>query len=110
MHVGDLDGATSLKGKSGKWEAVVTVMIHDASHNPVANASVTATWSGSKSGTVTGTTGTNGTVSFATGAINGTSVTLTIVGVTHTSLGYGSGSNHDPDSDSNGTSITVNKP
>lgn len=108
MHVGDLDGATSLKGKSGKWEAVVTVMIHDASHNPVANASVTATWSGGKS--VTGTTGTNGTVSFATGAITGTSVTLTIDGVTHPSLGYDSLLNHDPDGDSDGTSITVIKP
>jgi subtilisin family serine protease len=110
MHVGDLDGATSLKGKSGKWEAVVTVTIHDGSDDPVVNASVTATWSGGKSGTVTGTTGTNGTVSLATGAITGTSVTLTIDEVTHTSLGYESGSNHDPDGDSNGTSITVNRP
>lgn len=112
MHVGDLDGATSLKGKSGKWEAVVTVTIHDSSHLAVPNATVTAKWSGGKSGTVTGTTGTNGTVSFATGAISsGTgSVTLTVGGVTHTSLSYEPGSNHDPDGDSNGTSITVTKP
>ncbi len=112
MHVGDLDATASLKGKSGRWEAIVTVTIHDAGHNPVANASVTATWSGDRNGSVTGTTASNGTVSFSTGSIMGQSgsVTLTIDNVTHSSLTYDAGSNHDPDGDSNGTTITVVKP
>jgi hypothetical protein len=105
MHVGDLDGTASLKGKSGKWEATVTVTIHDAGHNGVPNASVTATWSGDKSGSVTGTTGPGGTVTFSTGAIsNGPgSVTLTVDGVTHATLTYSG-----PNDVSN--SITVFKP
>ena len=38
------------------------------------------------------------------------SVTFTVTGVSHPSLGYQLGDNHDPDGDSNGTAITVLKP
>lgn len=80
MHVGDLDGTASLKGKSGKWEATVTVTIHDSSHSLVANATVYATLSGAKSGSVSGTTGSGGTVTFSTGAINGSGTSVTFSG------------------------------
>jgi len=110
MHVGDLDGSKALKGKSGRWEVSVTVTIHDADHNLVANATVTGEWSGATTGTVSGTTGSDGTVTFSTGNMSGgDSVTFTVTGVTHDTLTYDDTANHDPDGDSDGTSITVYK-
>jgi serine protease len=110
MHVGDLDGSKSVKGKSGNWQVLVTVTIHDQNCNPVADATVFGSWSGAKSGDVSGTTGADGTVSFNTGSMNGgSSVTFTVTDVTHTTLTYNALVNHDPDGDSNGTIITVSK-
>lgn len=110
MHVGDLDGTKSLKGKSGRWEVFVTVTIHDEDHGPVSSATVTGEWTGAKSGTASAVTGSNGTVTFSTGNMNnGKSVTFTVTGVTHASLTYSADANHDPDGDSNGTSITIYK-
>ena len=43
MHVGDLD-ATSTSEKN-RWTASVTITVHDAGHNAVANTLVTGTWS-----------------------------------------------------------------
>jgi serine protease len=103
MHVGDLQGSRELKGRSGRWEAFVTVTIHDAGGNPVANATVTGTWSGAASGTVSGPTGSNGSVTFSSGNITGgTSVTFTVDNVTHNSLTY------DPSANT-ATSITINR-
>jgi len=110
MHVGDLDGSSDLKGKSGRWEVFVTVTIHDENCDLVANATVTGDWSGATTGTVSGTTGSDGTVTFSTGNMSGgDSVTFTVTGVTHDTLTYDSAANHDPDGDSDGTSITVSK-
>lgn len=110
VHVGDLDGVKDLKGKSGRWEAFVTVTIHDENHNSVANATVYGTWSGDATGNVSGTTGSDGTITFSTGNMSGgTSVTFTVDNVTHDTLAYDATANHDPDSDSTGTSITVSK-
>lgn len=110
MHVGDLDGSKDLKGKSGRWEVFVTVTIHDENHNPVANALVTGKWSGATTGTASGTTGSDGTVTFSTGNMpGGTGVTFTVSTVTHDTLAYDATANHDPDGDSDGTSITVSK-
>lgn len=108
-HVGDLDASTVVKGKSGQWEAFVTATIHDANDQPVGAATVTGTWSGSTSGTVSGVTAPDGTVTFATGNLKGgSSVTFTLESVS-SSLTYDPASNHDPDGDSNGSSITVNR-
>lgn len=108
-HVGDLDASTTIKGKSGQWEAFVTATIHDAKDQPVAGATVTGTWSGSASGTLSGTTASDGTVTFATGNLKGGSrVTFTVDRVS-SSLTYDASSNHDPDGDSNGSIIIVNK-
>jgi len=110
MHVGDLDGSKNLKGKSGRWEVLVTVTIHDENHNPLANATVTGKWSGAISGTIAGTTGSDGTVTLGTGNMaGGSSVTFTVTNVTHDTLTYDATANHDPDGDSDGTSITVTK-
>jgi subtilisin len=108
MHVGDLDGTSNLKGKSGKWSAIVMVTVHDSNHAAVSNATVSVSWSTGK--TASGTTDSNGQVSFDSGVSNGgsTSITLTVENVTHATLTYDK-ANHDPDGDSDGTSITVSK-
>jgi subtilisin len=111
MHVGDLDGSTHVKGKSGKWEAFVSVTIHDENHNTVAEATVSGTWSGDAGGPVSGVTGSDGTVTFSTGEMNGGgSVNFTVDNVTHIALTYNATLNHDPDGDSDGTTITISKP
>ena len=98
MHVGDLDGTTNIKGRSGKWEAFVTVTVHDTNGNSVSNASVLGTWSGAASGTISGTTASDGTVTLSTGNLSsGNSVTFTVDDVAHGSLDYDSGANTDPD-------------
>ena len=109
MHVGDIDGRAKLKGK--KWQAFVTVLIHDDTESPLGNAIVTGTWSGSFGGAASGTTGSDGSVTFSTGSIsNGDSVTFTVDTVSG-NLAYSSGENHDGDlpADSSGTAILVNK-
>jgi len=108
MHVGDLDGVKELKGKSGRWKVFVTVTIHDDSHNLLSDASVTGEWSGATTGTISGTTGSDGTVTFSTGNLSGGgSVIFTVTDVKHSSLTYDATQNHDPDGDSDGTQITV---
>jgi len=109
-HVGDLDGNSINNGST--WVAVVTVTVHDGSHNGVSDATVSGTWSGGASGAASCTTDASGTCSISEGGIhkrNG-SATFTVDDVTHGSLAYDPGLNHDPDGDSDGTSITVSKP
>jgi hypothetical protein len=110
MHVGDLDGSSTNLGAS--WTATVTITIHDGSHNPVANATVSSTWSGPISATDTCTTDSNGQCSRTSPSIHKrwSTVTFTVDGVAHATLTYDATANHDPDGDSNGTSITVAKP
>jgi hypothetical protein len=109
MHVGDLDG-TSIR-QSNRWTATVTITVHDANHNPVANATVSGTWSNGASGTASCTTGSNGQCSVnISGISNGTSsVTFTVNNVTRATFTYVSTNNHDPDGSSNGTRIIVTK-
>jgi hypothetical protein len=110
MHVGNLDASSTSQGT--KWTATVTVTVHDASHNPVANATVFGTWSNGTTGTSTCTTDSNGQCTLTKAEIrNGkNSVTLTVSNVTHTNFTYASSSNHDPDGSSTGTRIVVRKP
>lgn len=102
MHVADLQGSTNIKGRSGKWEAFVTVTVAsgDAS-TPVENATVTGDWSGAISGTDTGSTASDGTVTFASGDLRGDSVTFTVTDVTHSTLNYDSSNNNE-------SSLTLN--
>ena len=48
MHVGDLDGSATVKGKN--WTARVTIRIDSATHAALANANVAGTWSDGASG------------------------------------------------------------
>jgi choice-of-anchor B domain-containing protein len=110
MHVGDLDGTRVIKGKSGRWEASVTITVHDGFENPVAGATVSGTWSGASTASASGTTGSDGTLTLSTGTMSGgESVTFTVTGAGHATLTYAPSDNHDPDEDSDGTAITVTR-
>lgn len=110
LHAGDLDRSSKLSGS--KWNATVTIYIHDASERLVSSAKVTGKWSNGATGTVSCTTNTGGVCQVTkTGlAAKTTSVAFTVTGVTHATLTYKSSANHDPDGDSNGTVIIVPKP
>lgn len=107
MHVGDLDGSSTRQGST--WTASVTVTVHDSSHNPVANATVSGTWSNGTSESASCTTSTSGQCSVSKSSIpnRSQSVTFTVGNLSHETLSYDSTRNHDPDGESNGTSITV---
>lgn len=99
MHVGDLDGSKKTIGRSGKWEAFVTVTIVDSAGAPLAGATVEGTWSGAADGTVSASTASDGTITFASGELTSSSVTFTVTKVTHSTLQYNSSANSDPEED-----------
>jgi hypothetical protein len=109
MHVGDLDGSDVSAGR--KWIAEVAISLHDADHNPVADASVSGSWSGVNGGGSC-TTDSNGQCTITRQNINTriATVTFTVTDVAHTSLSYDSTANHDPDGDSDGTSVNIDQP
>ena len=110
MHVGDLDGTSS--GGGFIWSAEVTVTVHETDHtNPVANASVSGSWSTGFGGTTSCTTDASGQCSVSRPYIwTGNSITFSVSDVTHTSLTYNSAENNDPDGDSDGTVINISRP
>jgi PKD repeat protein len=110
MHIGDLDRASMNNG--GTWTAAVTVAVHGADHQPIANATVSGAWSNGTSGSSSCTTGGDGrcTVTKSGIAKRTSSVKFAVSSVTASSLTYASVGNHDPDGDSDGTSILVLKP
>ncbi len=109
-HVGDLDQAT-VAARNG-WKATVTVTVHDASHAPVANATVSATWTGGYAAGGTCLTNSSGQCGMTTGNITNKklSTTLTVTAVSHANYSYQASANHDPEIDSTGTVITATKP
>lgn len=112
MHIGDLDGSSHYTWGSWIWQASVTIEVHDANHTPIANATVSGTWSGGSSGSGECTTASNGRCSINSSTMWRfySSTTFTVDNVTHADLSYTAGDNHDPDGDSDGTSITVSRP
>jgi hypothetical protein len=111
VHVADLDKSAKGKGKSGKWEAFVTVTVRDSAGSPVAGATVNGSWSGVLNRGVSGVTGSGGSLTLGTGQISGgPSVTFTVTGVAGSGLSYDQAANTDPDPDSNGTAITIPRP
>lgn len=111
LHVGDLDG-TGSPAAAGKWNASVTVSVHDALEVPVSGVVVSGTWSGGTSGTATCTTSASGTCTLTKSALKSSvaSVVFTVNGLARAGYLYGAGANHDPDGDSGGTTLTVTKP
>ncbi|MDX1615088.1 MAG: choice-of-anchor B family protein [Candidatus Promineifilaceae bacterium] len=110
LHVGDLDATASSAGPSGKWDASVTVTVHDEAEQPLANATVTGSWD--NDGSASCVTDGNGQCTVSQNNIhrNTASVTFTVTEVSLTGYVYDSTANHDPDGDSDGTSIVIIKP
>jgi M6 family metalloprotease-like protein len=110
VHIGNLDGAASQNGN--KWNATVTVTVHNTTHQPVGNALVTGSWSGGASGPGSCTTNSSGQCSITKTGINTktASVAFGVSKVSGTGLTYSSTANHDPDGSSNGTVIMVARP
>jgi subtilisin family serine protease len=104
IHVGDLDASKKTKGKSNSWQV-------NEDEKKIADATVTGRWTGALTKTVSGVTDRKGKVKFNTSRMSGgTSVTFTVIDVTHQTLSYDNTANHDPDGDSNnGTSIEIVK-
>ncbi len=111
-HIGDLDAYGSNES-GGRWQAHVTVTVHDGNDDPVANATVSGAWVAGVSGSASCTTNAAGTCTVTSAKVKKSqvsSITFTVTGVSHGSLTYVGADNHDPDSDSDGTTITVSKP
>lgn len=80
IHVADLDGI-AVPGKRGKWQAVVSVLIVDAS-GPVSGAMVFGAWSGAAVGTASGLTGSDGVVTFTSRSnLTGESIAFSVTDV-----------------------------
>jgi subtilisin family serine protease len=109
-HVGDLDRTATPSG--AKWNATVTITIHNTTESPVANATVSGKWTNGANGTASCVTNSNGVCQVAKTGLGAkaSSVTFSVTNVTHATLAYNSPANHDPDGDSTGTVIVVSKP
>jgi thermitase len=109
VHVGDLDGSSA--GSKSTWSALVTVTVHNTSHQPVAGATVTGAWGGAMTGTGECTTGSDGKCVIASGSARKreSAASFTVSGIAN-GLSYAAADNHDPESDSTGTVITIAKP
>ena len=108
MHIGDLDGVGT--NQKGSWTASVTVRVHNANHGPVANATVSGSWSIGGTGSCTTDSSGQCILSRTTIPRKTQSVMFTIFNVTKSPYLYSQVDNHDPDGESNGTSITVRSP
>lgn len=110
IHVGDLDGSgITLSGN--RWQAMVTITVHDAGEGPVAGATVDGSWNfgpGGSGSCVTNGAGQCTVMQTLRGNIG--NVTFTVNNVTSTGDTYNAGANHDPDGDSDGTTILVSHP
>jgi PKD repeat protein len=87
MYVYDITQTIAKKGKNCESTAVVT--IRDTNNAPAANATVNITWSGVVSGSASGVTAANGTVTFKSAKVKSTGpFTITVDNVTHATLPY----------------------
>jgi len=112
IHSGDLNGK-KLEGSRGRWNAVVTITVHDESEQAVDGVLVTGNWSTGASGSDQCTTGTAGPgqCEIVKRNLKNTvsSVTFTVSDLSGSDSSYDDIANHDPDGDSNGTTIIIRK-
>jgi PKD repeat protein len=106
MHLGDLDAAKTVRNRS--WDAFFTVTVHDAAHQPVANAFVYALWT---TGAGRCTTDSLGVCTFAVYGLANSRSTATFAVHTVESDGetYNAAANHDPDGETDGTRVTIRR-
>ena len=100
MHIGDLDLAST--AQQNTW--AVSVEVHDASHQPLAQAVVTL----SSNGNATCRTDASGRCVVSKLKVSAKGI-VTVTNVVRPTFIYKPQSNHDPDGDSNGTVITVSR-
>jgi len=83
MHVGDLQGIGAA-GRPGRWDATVTVTVHDALENLIEGATVSGSWSNGASGSGNCPTDANGQCSITKTNIktNVSTVTFSVTGIT----------------------------
>ncbi|MCK5056825.1 MAG: PKD domain-containing protein [Candidatus Aminicenantes bacterium] len=87
MYVYDISQSITQRGRN--YNSTATVTIWDTDNNPVSGATVYITWSGVASGSASGVTGTNGTVSFTSPRIKSAGpFVITVDNVTHATLDY----------------------
>jgi hypothetical protein len=110
MHVGDLDGSSSLE--PGRWSATATITVLDASGGPVSDATVYGAWTDGASGAGSCVTDGAGVCSISETDIkkNVRSVVFAVGDVSHAMMTYDSSANSDPDGDSDGTTVTILQP
>lgn len=89
LHIGNLTGTSTL-GSRGRWNAKITVDVHDANHSLLANATASGTWSSGASGSGSCVTNASGQCSITKSGLRSTvlSATFTVNNVTHSSLTY----------------------
>lgn len=93
MSVGSLI-VQGVKSRNGTKYANATVTVVDANGNPVPGVSINGTWSGVVSGSLTGTTGSNGAVTFKSASTKATGTfTFTVKSLTATGYTYDSSKN-----------------
>jgi hypothetical protein len=109
VHVGDLDGS-SADAPRDRWQATVTITVHDSREGVVSGALVAGVWSGGANGGASCTTDASGQCSVTKGNLKGSvpHVTFGVSNVTDASP-YVAGANHDPDGDSDGITIIVDQ-
>ena len=110
IHVGDLDGSAS--SVRNRWNATVSVLVHDAADAPIVGATVTGIWTGGVTGDGSCVTDANGWCDISKTKLKDTvtSVTYSVSDVALRSAVYQPADNHDPDLDSDGTTVTISKP
>jgi len=87
IYVYDITQTIIKSGKSYNSNAVVTIW--DTNNNPVPDAAVHISWGGVVSGTASGITGANGTVTFTSAKVKYTGpFIITVDNVTHSTLTY----------------------
>ncbi len=87
IFVNDITQTPKIAGKN--YESNATITIWDTNNNPVADATVYITWSGVVSGSDSGVTGADGTVTFKSDKVKSTGpFTITVDNVTHATLPY----------------------
>jgi len=110
IHLGDLDGGSE-NMSNGRWQAIVTITVHDANHAPVARARVRGKWEGGANGNGSCMTNADGVCSLNKSVLpQNSSVTFTVTKISKTGATYRSAANHDVDGGTNGTTIVINRP
>jgi hypothetical protein len=90
MHLGDLSGASAAGKNNNFWNAVVTVTVHNADHDPLQGATVSGTWSDGATGPSSCTTDSSGQCTMEQQKIHEdtTQVTFSVDDVAHATFTY----------------------